>query len=233
MQKLFIVIIILIFTKSFSQNKNFIDQPFLETEVEIDSLIIPDRIYITITLNESDSKNKKSTEDLETSMNTVFKNLKIDTESDLSLLDFSSDFKKYFLKSQNVIKTKMFSLLVRDAMTAGTVIAELEKVDISNVTIDRTEYSKSNELILDLKTKAILKAKKNAESMTKPLNQKIGKAIHISDLNSISYELQGKAVGIKIRSASNIYGNKSIEPFIIEFNKIKYSTKVNVKFIIE
>lgn len=80
------------FVQSFSQNKNFIDQPFLETEVEIDSLIIPDRIYITITLNEADNKNKKSTEELENSMALVFKNLKIDTETDLSLIDFTSDF---------------------------------------------------------------------------------------------------------------------------------------------
>jgi hypothetical protein len=233
MKKLFIAFIFLMFSKSFSQNKNFIDQPFLETEVEIDSLIIPDRIYITITLNESDSKNKKSTGELENSMNLVFKNLNVDIENDLSLIDFTSDFKKYFLKGQNVLKTKMFSLLVRDALTAGKVLAELEKIDISNVIIDRTEYSKSEELLLDLKYKAILKAKKNAEMMTKPLNHKVGKAIHISDLNSISNQLQGKAVGVQIRGASSIYGNRATEPIMIEFNKIKFTTKVNVKFVIE
>lgn len=127
----------------------------------------------------------------------------------------------------------MFSLLVRDAITAGKVLEELEKIDISNVVIDRTEYSKSEELLLDLKSKAILKAKKSAEIMTKPLNQKVGKAIYISDSNALSNQLQGNAVGVKIRGASSIYGNRATEPMMIEFNKIKFSIKVNVKFIIE
>uniref|UniRef100_UPI0040492BDF SIMPL domain-containing protein n=1 Tax=Flavobacterium sp. TaxID=239 RepID=UPI0040492BDF len=233
MKNLFLVTIILIFSKSFSQNKNFIDQPFLETEVEIDTLIVPDRIYLTIILNESDSRNKKSTEQLENTMNNTLKSLNINTERDLSLLDFSSDFKKYFLSGQSVLKTKMFSLLVTNALEAGKVLAELEKVEISNVFVEKTEYSKADELVLELKSKAILKSKKQAESMTKPLNQKVGRAIFISDLNSISNTLQGKAAGIHIRGASSIYGNRGSEPIAIEFNKIKFTTKVNVKFILE
>ena len=233
MKKLLFTILILTFANSFSQNKNFIDQPFLETEVEIDSLIIPDKIYLTIILNESDNRNKKSTEELEVSLNRILKSLNIDTEKDLNLLDFSSDFKKYFLSGQNVLKTKMYSLLVRDAFTAGKVLAELEKVEISNVSVEKTEYSKADELILELKSKAILKSKKYAESMTIPLNQKVGKAIFISDSNSISNQLQGNVAGIQIRGASSIYGNRASEPIVIEFNKIKFTTKVNVKFIIE
>lgn len=234
MQKIGLIFLLTFLTlHSYSQSKNFIDQPFLETEVELDSLIIPDRIYLTIILNESDNRNKKSTEELENSMNKVLKSLNIDTEKDLSLLDFSSDFKNYFLSSQKVLKTKMYSLLIRDAYTAGKVLAELEKVDISNVSIEKSEYSKASELILDLKSKAILKAKEYAVSMTKPLNQKVGKAIYISDLNSITNALQGKVAGVQIRGASSLYGSRASEPIVIEFNKIKFTTKVNVKFKIE
>ncbi len=233
MKNLFITILILFFTKSISQNKNFIDQAYLETEIEIDSLIVPDRIYLTIILNETDSRNKKSTEDLENLMNNTLKSLNINTEKSLTLLDFSSDFKKYFLSGQNVLKTKMYSLLVNDAFTAGKVLAELEKVDISNVSIEKTEYSKSEELLLDLKSKAIIKSKRYAESMTKPLNQKVGKAIFISDLNSISNQLQGRVSGVQIRGASSVYGNRTNEPIAIEFNKIKFTTKISIKYIIE
>jgi len=70
--------------------------------------------------------------------------------------------------------------------------------------------------------------------MVKPLNQKIGKAIYISDLtSSIANQLQGKIPGLQIRGASSIYGSRAAEPILIEINKIKFSTKVNVKFIIE
>lgn len=234
MKKFLIPLLILIFSKSFSQNKNFIDQAYLETETEIDSLIVPDRIYITIMLNESDTKNRKSTEELEKTMQQVLQSLQIDTEKDLSLLDFSSDIKKNLFNGQNILKSKNYSLLVRDAVTAGKVLAELEKSEISNVSIEKTEYSKAEKLLLDLKSKAIIKSKENAEQMVKPLNQKIGKAIYISDLtSSIANQLQGKAPGLQIRGYASIYGNKTEEPILIEANKIKFTSKVNVKFIIE
>lgn len=234
MKKFLIPLLILIFSKSFSQNKNFIDQAYLETETEIDSLIVPDRIYITIMLNESDTKNRKSTEELEKTMQQVLQSLQIDTEKDLSLLDFSSAIKKNLFNGQNILKSKNYSLLVRDAVTAGKVLAELEKSEISNVSIEKTEYSKAEKLLLDLKSKAIIKSKENAEQMVKPLNQKIGKAIYISDLtSSIANQLQGKAPGLQIRGYASIYGNKTEEPILIEANKIKFTSKVNVKFIIE
>ena len=198
----FFLFLIFISSNSFSQSKNFIDQPYIETEAQVDSLVIPDRIYMTITLNEADSKNKKSTEQLENQMNRVLKSIGIDIKKDLSLLDFSSDFKKYFLSSQKVQKIKMFSLLVRDAKTVGRVLVGLEKAKISNVIIEKVEYSKADELILSLKSKAILEAKKNAESVSKPLGQKVEKAIFISDFNSITNAMKGKVAGVKRKAGA-------------------------------
>ncbi len=233
MKKILLTMLLLTVANSFSQSKNFIDQPFLETEVELDTLLIPDRVYLTITLSETDNRNRKSTEELENSMNSVLKSLNIDTERDLSLLDLTSEFKRYFLGGQNVLKVKMYSLLVRDAVTAGKVISELEKVEISNVSIEKAEYSKESEVILDLKSKAIFKSKEYAETMTKPLNQKVGKAIFISDISSVSNQLQGNMSGIYVRGASNNYGARATEPIVIEFKKIRFTSKVTVKFIIE
>ena len=80
-----------------------------------------------------------------------------------------------------------------------------------------------------------MKAKRNAENMVEPLNQKIGKAIYVSDLEtaSITSQLQGKVAGIQIRGASSIYGNRASEDIMIDFEKMEFSAKVNVKFIIE
>ena len=221
--------------QTFAQSKNFIDQPFLETVAEIDTLVVPDRIHLVIILNEEDNRNRKSTEELEASMLRVLNSLKIDLEKNLSLLDYSSDFKKYFLSGQKVLKTKMYSLIVDDAKTVGKVIAGLEREEISNVSITKTEYSKSDQLLLDLRAKAISKAKQNAEKMVESLNQKIGKAIYISDLEteSITSQLQGKVAGVQIRGYSSIYGNRAQEDIVIDFEKMKFSTKVKVKFIIE
>ena len=201
---------------TFSQ-KNFIDQPFVETTAIVDTLIIPDRIYISINLNEADSKNKKSVEEQERLLESTLKKLNINTEKDLSLLDFSSNFKQYFLKGQNVIKSKMYSLLVHNVVSAGKVLAELESVGISNINTERTEYSKAEDLLLELKSLAVEKSKITAQKLAKPLNQKIGKALYISDSNTISNALQGQTPGVKIRGMASLYGNKAENPIYTEF----------------
>ena len=53
--KNFITIITLLMVNfAFSQTKNFIDQPYLETSAEADTLVIPDRIYLKITISENE-----------------------------------------------------------------------------------------------------------------------------------------------------------------------------------
>ncbi len=232
--KTYLLTFSLIFLSTFNfAQKNFIDQPFVETTAKSDTLVVPDKIYISINLNEADSKNKKSVEEQERLLESTLKKLNINTEKDLSLLDFSSNFKQYFLKGQNVIKAKMYSLIVNNAVTAGKVLAELENVGISNVNIEKTEYSKSEELILDLKAKAVEKSKKTAEKMAKALNQKIGKALFISDSNTIANALQGQAPGVVIRGYASIYGNKAENPILTEFQKVKFEVQVNTKSQLE
>ncbi len=230
----FAFIISLFFVNSYAQQKNFIDQPYLETNGKADTLITPDRIFIKIILNEADSKNKKSTEELEKTLEQTLKRLNIDTEKQLTLLDYNSDFKTYFLKSQSILKVKNYSLLVYDAATASKVFTLLESEGISNVSIEKTEYSKAEELLLKLKTLAVQHAKANGKKLLEPLNQRLGKAIFVSDINNnISEALQGKIPGIQLRGTSSIYCSKAPDTLLFVFKKLKFEAKVNVIFIIE
>lgn len=220
----------------FGQEKSINNLPFVETSAKADTLVKPDRIYLKIVLSEADSKNKKSTEELEKTFSNVLLKYNIDTDKNLSLIDLNSSIKAYFLKGQNIIKTKMYLLLVYDAMTAGNLMTTLEEEGISNVEIEKTEYSKAEQLLLDLKTKAAEKAKQNAEYLLKPFNTKIKSVVYISDTNNNNYtnSLQGQpGAGIRIRGASTIYGNRGAEPLYVEFQKIKLEVQVNVKFSIE
>jgi len=228
-----LLIIALVSLKSYSQEKNFIDQPYLETTAIVDTLVVPDRIYLSILITEKDTRGRTSVEELENRMNTKLIALGIDTKKQLTLSDVTSNFKKYFLKGTDVLKNKAYTLLVYDAETAGKVIAGLESIEISNVHLNKTEYSKLEQLKIELKQKAVLKAKKQAESMLKPLNQNIGKALYISDLNSnITNALQGRVAGIQIRGYSS-YKAEEYKPIDIEFEKIKIESAVTIKFGIE
>ena len=229
--------LILLFTfltfQSYSQTKNFIDKPYLETAATVDTLVIPDRIYLSILITEKDTRGKISVEELENRMNTKLIALGIDTKKQLTLNDVTSNFKTYFLKGKDVLKNKAYTLLVYDANTAGKVIVGLESIEISNVYLSKTEYSKIEQLKIELKQKAVVKAKMQAESMLKPLNQNLGKAIYLSDLNSsITNMLQGKAAGIQIRGYSSIKANE-YKPIDIEFERIRIESTIKVTFGID
>tara|TARA_B100000787_G_scaffold164333_1_gene146921 strand:- start:56 stop:763 length:708 start_codon:yes stop_codon:yes gene_type:complete len=227
-------IIALLSLQGYSQEKNFIDQPYLETTAIVDTLVVPDRIYLSILITEKDTRGRTSVEELENRMNTKLIGLGIDTKKQLTLSDVTSNFKKYFLKGTDVLKNKAYTLLVYDAETAGKVIAGLESIEISNVHLNKTEYSKLEQLKIELKQKAVLKAKKQAESMLKPLNQNVGKALYISDLNSnITNALQGRVAGIQIRGYNSRYKAEEYKPIDIEFEKIKIESAVTIKFGIE
>jgi len=234
MKKLGLLLIIAILPlQGYSQEKNFIDQPYLETTAIVDTLVVPDRIYLSILITEKDTRGRTSVEELENRLNTKLIGLGIDTKNQLTLSDVTSNFKTYFLKGTDVLKNKAYTLLVYDAETAGKVIVGLESIEISNVFLTKTEYSKLEELKIDLKQKAVLKAKKQAESMLKPLNQIVGKALYISDLNSnITSALQGRVAGIQIRGYSS-YKAEEYKPIDIEFEKIKIESAVTIKFGIE
>ena len=232
MKKSFLIFVMFFVWNLFSAQKNFLDQPYIEVSASADTLVVPDRIYVSITLNEADSKNKKSVEEQEKQLETILKKLKINTDKDLSVLGYSSDFKKYFLKGQNILKTKKYSLLVRDAYTLGNVIISLEEAGISNTGVEKVEYSKSEELLLDLKSEAVKKTRITADKLVKPLNQKVGKALHI--YANGSQDMYGEELMVFQRGgvpggASKIYAS---EEFLrkLDFQKIKFSTTVYVKY---
>ena len=77
-----------------------------------------------------------------------------------------------------------------------------------------------------------MKAKTQADYLTKPLNQKTGNAIHISDNSNQSYQYNNQLDEMVVVG----YGaakKQEFEPIAIEFKKIKVKSAVIVKFKIE
>ena len=232
MKKSFLIFVMFFVWNLFSAQKNFLDQPYIEVSASVDTLVVPDRIYVSITLNEADSKNKKSVEEQEKQLETILKKLKINTDKDLSVLGYSSDFKKYFLKGQSILKTKKFSLLVRNAYTLGNVLISLEEAGISNTEVEKVEYSKSKELLLELKSEAVKSSRITADKLVKPLNQKAGKALYI--YANESQDMYGEEPLVYYRGRDPIEVSKisASEEFLrkLDFQKMRFSATVNIKY---
>ena len=229
----YLLLFAIISNTAFAQSRNFIDQPYLETTVKVDTLVVPDQIFMSIYINEGEDRNKISLEKQEKKMAVVLEGLGIDLKKQLKLQDLSSDFKNYFLKRKNVLKSKIYRLEVFDAVTAGQVLIALEAKGISNVQLIKTAYSKIKQLQIQIKSKAILKAKKVAEALTTPLNQTLGKAIYIRDEYYNSQVYRDNRMAITAETVEQDSADKKFQkPIDIEFSKIKLQTVVSVKFAI-
>ncbi|TDW48539.1 hypothetical protein EV144_10347 [Flavobacterium sp. 270] len=231
----FIICFVTTFT-GFSQNKNLLDKPFIEVSGQADTLVMPNKIWINIFLSERDFKGRKSIEDTEMEMINKLKEIGIDTEKNITINDMTSNFKNYFLKQTDIFKTKSYSVIVVDAKTTSRVFIALETIGISNVHIEKIENSEEKKIQLLINGKAAENAKQIAESYSKPLNQKIGNAIQITNMN-IPNQMYGQIRGISalqevVVTAYRANKSSNYEPDI-QFEKIKISSTAQIKFALE
>ena len=212
-----------------TQSKNFIDQPYLETTAKVDSLVKPDRIYLSILIQEKEDRDRTSVEKQEREMASALEELGIDLKKQLKIEDLASNYKKYFLRKKSVLKSKNYELVVYNGLTASKVLVHLEAKGISNVRLIKTAYSKTEALKLILRSKAILKAQAQANSLVKPLGQALDKAIYISD-KYYSTNYYSKTMNrMKVAYDSDGVVEK---PLDLEFSGIKVESEVMVRFSI-
>jgi uncharacterized protein YggE len=234
MSRLFLFALVFLFSpRSNAQTKNFIDQPYIEVNGYADTLVTPNEIYMRIVISEKDTRDKISLEEQERKMIEVLKSINIDTDKELTTSDIESSYKFYLLKSKDIVKSKTYLLKVKTAMIASKVFLALEELEISNSSIDRVDHTELETLKNEMRTKAVTDAKQRAIALTKSLGQTVGNAIHIADEGNFTQNLQGKVMGLQVRGISTLdKANNYVTP-IIEFEKIKISSTINVKFIIK
>ena len=115
----------------------------------------------------------------------------------------------------------------------GNVIISLEEAGISNTEVEKVEYSKSKELVLELRIEAVKRSRITAEKLVKPLNQKAGKALYISDMNYRGMGDYGVYARMDLSPEPTTYKKEGAsEEFLrkLDIKKIKFSTTVYVKY---
>lgn len=230
-QKLLISFLVISFSIH-AQEFDYTKVPQIQTNATFTTEVQPDKITLSITLSESNSKGKVSVEELERKLGSILKANGINISKQLMLKDLSSNFQSSLLRRTDVQKTKNFYLEVYDAASAGTILKELSDNDISNVRLISTEYSKLEELKIELKGKAVSKARKQAVEMAKALDQKVGTALFISDMQT---NVGGyRAPGVNIIGVNSIaYSENDQSNLDISFDDIRVDVTVTVYFKLE
>ena len=222
---------LVVLTQATGQTKSFLDIPYLETAATSDTLVVPDRIFLGIHLQEADSKDRVTLEVLEQRLVGALGSCQVDTQKQLSVSGLSSDFRTYFLKGQKVLKQKYFELLVYDAQTAGCVLYELEQAGISNVRFLRAEYAGMDALQTTLKARAVAAAHQRASAMAGAVGQVVGKAVYISDTGS--YGPVYSPAPMPRMAMAEADAASSYKAIDAEFRKLKVEVQVQVKFLLE
>lgn len=225
-----------IITTATAQNqKNYIDQPYLDVTGYADSLVTPNEIFIRIVISEKDSRDRVSVEEYENKLIDSLKAIGINTEKDLVTDDLGSNYRFYLLKKKDVIKTKQYLLKVPTAVVASRVFMLLEDLDLSNASISHVNHSEIDVIKSITRTKAVENAKAKAIALTKPLNQNIGPAIYLTDnesAGSVGPIVQGRQVGVVIQGYGKNKGGFREMPKI-EFEKMRVATTVSAKFVLK
>lgn len=234
MKHLIIGLLLAFSLSAFSQGgeKNFIDQNYIEVTGKAELNIVPDLIYLKIILSDKDNKSKQSLDMIEKSMISKLTEIGVDLNKDLSIKDFASNFKNYWISKSDIVLTKEYQLIVHETKTLQKVFFELQNLGISNLTIDKLDHSKIEKFREDVKNSAIRAAKNKAESLTSTIGQTIGKAIYIQELND-QYKinaLSGRVAGVNIRV--NGYSSENEEESMpdVEFDKINLQYSILVRF---
>ena len=158
------------------------------------------------------------------------KELGIDIDRDLSIVDFTSDFRAFLFNRDNIQLTKEYQLLVRDALTAARVFIELETLQISNISIERLDHSNIEQLRQEVKVNAIRAAQQKASALAGAVGQAIGRAIYIREIENIEPMYQ---LAPNLRMERNYAVPEAIAVPEIEFEKIRLNASIQVRFALE
>lgn len=217
--------------------KNFIDLNYIEVTGTAEMEIVPDEIYLRIIISEGDNKGKQSLEELEKLMFGELEKIGVDVSEELSILDFTSNFKNYFLRDNKIFTTKEYQLIVHGGKTAGKVFQVLEGIGISNISIEKLDHSKLDEFKKEVKVRAIKAAKEKAGYMCEAIGRSLGRVIFVQEQNfgildnPVMNALQGRVASLSnIRVKANGVNQMQPDEPEVGFEEIKLAASVLARF---
>jgi uncharacterized protein YggE len=188
--------------------------------------VVPNQIYLSIVLDESDTKGRQAIESQRREMVTLLKEIGIDTDKSLSIEDMSSNY----FKRGNSLSKASYQLLLSSSEQVVKVYDSLATIGISDINIVRVSHSDIEQFKSQCRKEAMINAKKVATELAEAIGQSVGSCIYIYDANrDVTHTYHNDRIVMRaMAKATNEITTIEEEP--IEFKKIKLSYSVNAKF---
>jgi len=226
MKNTFLTIAILFSCILFAQNDvvNKDTRPFIEVTGTAEKEVMPDRIYIAITLTEKSNNDKddsiqKQEENLRKGLAETGVDLK-----ELFLSDAVSEITTYKKRETGIKLSREYTLIVKNAEEVKKVFKKLSDMNIKEAIISKTESSEIEKYRKEVRIAAIKVAKEKATYLLQAIGEELGKPLEIKELDSNSFRLSNMSTNLIIKDNINVETN--FEKILVRFSYyIRYSVK--------
>ena len=224
MKNTFLLIAILFSSINFAQNDlvSKDTRPFIEVTGTAEKEVMPDRIYISITLTEKSNNDKddsivKQEENLRKGLAETGVDLK-----ELFLADAVSEITTYKKKETGIKLSREYTLIVKNADEVKKVFKKLNDMNIKEAIISKTESSEIEKYRKEVRIAAIKVAKEKATYLLQAIGEELGKPLEIKELDANSFRTTNISFNTVLKEKADVETN--FEKILVRFSYyIKYS----------
>ena len=203
---------------------------YIEVNGVAEKEVAPNEIYLSITINERDSKGKISIDEQQRDMVAVLKKLGVKPAEQLKMLDLTSSY----FKRGNALAKAQYELKLTSAVEVACVWRALDELGISQVTVQKVSHTDIETFKKEVRADAMRAARDNARALAEAIDQKAGKCFWIADYSSpvkTTFAVANmKARGVMEESVSF---DAMVEEEGLEFQTINLQHRVQAKFVLE
>lgn len=201
------------------------DQYYISVRGYAERLVSPDMIYLSIVIDENDTKGKISVDQLEEQMISQLKKAGVNTDKDLKTKDIESILINYRREDSRTIKS--YELIVSDAQTLAKVYQNLNEIGVSQIEITELSHSDIENIKREVKAQSVVNARLDALAMSKAIGQDIGIAYNIDSYDQATTYSQARNTMLMSSQSSD-----NINPKAVELKQITVKANTQVRFFL-
>jgi hypothetical protein len=207
--------------------------------------IVPDEIYMAVTLKEYTKDKKKYTiEELEKNLVNYIEKVTITEKKDIKMNNMDACVLKMKRKNKDEVITKSYDVKFKNPQQVYMLYSVMDSLGISSAYVSKYSHSKMEEYKKQIKVNAIKAAKEKANYLLDAIGERAGKAINVTEVTGFVSVDDGTYDGRRNYSYANNISNSVYQTSAvvttdsegddtISNKTIKLSYTINAEFAIQ
>lgn len=148
--------------------------------------IVPDEIYVSITLREYTKDKKKFTiEELEKNLVNYIEKVTMTDKKDIKMDNMSAYIIGMKRKNKDEVITKSYDVKFKNAQQVYQIYAVMDSLGMSRAAVSKYSHSKMDEYKKQIKINAIKAARDKADYLMSAIGQMAGKAVEVEEKSGL------------------------------------------------